>query len=448
MTLIINIINWIKEANTSFLEWNLNHGRPILDYLHAIFDKVFYIFLYMTIGLSLFYLVLSVIALLSKKKTKEKGFNPGAEKGKTPFVTIQIPTRNELIALRCAKKCLEFDYPKDRYEILIGDDSNNRLVSKKLKEFAAMHEQVKVIKRKDNIGYKPGNLNNMLKHSNGEMIVVFDSDFTPENDFLRRIIAPLVHDKNVSAVQARWNFNNFSQNYVTVLSSTIVHVFHHIVLTFMDRFGSGSLCGSAEAVRKSDLIRLGAWKSGSLTEDVEYSLRLHKDNKRIVYLQDLECYSDVPFKAKDLYKQQMRWGYGVISAYIFHVKDILASKTMSIKQKLLSFCAGFGYSLPIMIMVLFVFGTLSFVTDRPAPIDLAKFFSELGINVLLTSGLIAASFVSLYKAKKLRYSIKMLLSSFSIGIVTTYYVNKGIFKSILKKPMEWYLLNKNPDYDI
>ncbi|MCX6707927.1 MAG: glycosyltransferase, partial [Candidatus Woesearchaeota archaeon] len=413
----------------------------ILDHLHLAFDKIFYVFLYATIGLTIFYLILSVLAMIPRKKREEKGF----DMSKAPFVTIQIPTRNEIIALRCAQRCLEFDYPKDRYEILIGDDSNDKSVSKRLKEFADIHNNVNVIKRKQNTGFKPGNLNNMLDHSRGEILVIFDSDFTPESDFLRRIVAPFVRDKNVSAVQARWNFNNFDQNLITVLSSTIVHVFHHVVLSFMDRFETGSLCGSAEAIRKKDLIRLGKWRSGSLTEDVEYSLRLHKEGKKIIYLEGLECYSDVPFKATDLYKQQMRWAYGVVAAYICHTKDILFSRATSAKMKLLSFCAGFGYTLPVMIISLFIFGTFSFVTNRPAPIDLPKFFSELALNILLTSGLIIASMVSLYKVGKSRYLFKMLLSSFSIGIVTTLYVNKGIFKSIFGEPMEWFLLNKNTD---
>ena len=442
MTMLANPIEFLKGLHYAFLNWNITHGRPILDFLHNIFDKIFLVFLYITIGISLVYLALSVFSILSKKKVQEKGF----DMGKAPFVTVQIPTRNELVALRCAQNCIDFDYPKDRYEILIGDDSNERSVSRKLKEFALQNDLVRVIKRKQNIGFKPGNLNNMLEHSKGDIIVIFDSDFTPERDFLRRIVAPFVYDKKISAVQARWNFNNFDQNIVTILSSTIVYVFHHIVLKFMGRFGTGSLCGSAEAVKKEDLIRLGRWKSGSLTEDVEYSLRLHNNRKKIVYLPDLECYSDVPFKAKDLYKQQMRWAYGVISSYIQHGGKILLSSSLNAKEKMLSFCAGFGYTLPVMIMTLFVFGTLSFVTNRAAPIDLPRFFSELGINVLLTSGLILASIVSLYKAKKIRYYPEMLVSSFSIGIITTFYVNKGIFKAIFRRPMEWYLLNKNTGY--
>lgn len=427
---------------TELFKSYIANGRIILDYFHILFDKLFYFFLYIAIAFTSVYLILSLFAVFSRKESKEKPFNIK----KAPSVTIQIPTRNENIAIRCAKRCLVFDYPKNKYEILIGDDSNDASVSEELNAFARQHEQVKVLKRKANIGFKPGNLNNLLKYSKGDILVLFDSDFTPEKDFLKRIVTPFIYDNKIAAVQARWNFNNFNQNKVTMLASTIVYIFHHIVLSFMNLFNSGSLCGSAEAIKKKDLIELGGWRSGSLTEDIEYSLRLHKHQKKIKYLPKLECYSDVPYLAKDLYKQQMRWAYGVINSYMKHSSDLIINKPLSIKQRILSFCAGFGYCMPVLISLLFITGTLSFVTHRPESFDFVKFFSELGINVLLTSGLLIASLISLYKEKKISYALKTLYSSFSIGLVTTYYVNKGIFKSIFKKPMQWYLLNKDINY--
>jgi len=442
MPAIIEIIKGIFTMESNFLKWYLVQGRMILDFFHIIFDSMFYFFLYIAVIFTTIFLIFSLVVIFSRKKSKEQPFISE----KAPFVTIQIPTRNELIALRCAERCLEFDYPKDKYEIIIGDDSDKPEISKKLAEFAENNEKVRTIKREQNIGFKPGNLNNMLKYSNGEILVIFDSDFTPKKDFLKRIVTPFIYDKTISAVQSRWNFNNFNQNLVTALASTIVYVFHHITLSFLNIFGTGSLCGSAEAIRKKDLIELGSWTSGSLTEDIEYTLRLYKNNKKIIYLPTLQCYNDVPFIASDLYKQQMRWAYGVISSYKTHTKDIIFNRSLSLKKKLTSFCAGFGYLMPVLILLMFLLGTLSFFTNRPGPIDISKFISDLGRNVLLTSGLIIASVFALYKEKKIRHVIKVLAASFSIGIITTYYVNKGIFKSLLKRPMQWYLLNKNVNY--
>ncbi|MFH1053389.1 MAG: glycosyltransferase [Candidatus Woesearchaeota archaeon] len=437
--MLSELIARLGEESITFFQWYLLNGRIVLDYVHNLFNSTFRVFLVITVLFTSIYLFMSLFILFKRKKINEKEYNIKD----APFVSVQIPTRNELIALRCAEKCLEFDYPKEKFEILIGDDSDDSSVSEELMKFAEIHDNVKVIKREKNTGFKPGNLNNMLEYSKGEILVLFDSDFTPDKDFLRRIVAPFMDNPDVSAVQSRWNFNNFDQNLVTVIAANIVYVFHHVVLSFMNRFDSGSLCGSAEAIRKKDLIELGKWKSGSLTEDVEFSLRIHKSNKKIVYLPDLECNSDVPFKAKDLYKQQMRWAYGVIGSYQEHLPSILTKRSISINKKMLSMCAGFGYLLPLLILFLFFFGLTSFVTDRPAPIDLVKFLSETGINILLTSGMIIASVFALYQAKKSKYVLRMILGSFTIGLVTTYYVNKGIIKSIFKKPMDWYLLNKS-----
>jgi hypothetical protein len=129
-----------------------------------------------------------------------------------------------------------------------------------------------------------------------------------------------------------------------------------------------------------------------------------------------------------------------------HSKDLIFNKALTARQKLVSFCAGYGYTLPLLMLMLFVTGTLSFVTNRPGLFDPARFAVELSVNILFTSGLLVASVFSFYKEKKVKHSFKMLASSFSVGLVTAYYVNKGIIKSMFNKPMKWYLLNKSKDY--
>ncbi len=421
----------------------MSYYRIFLDNLNVFFDKGFYVLLYVMAFLATLYFLIAIYVSIFKAKSKEQKFVPE----KAPFITIQIPTRNELIALRCAKKCLEFDYPKDKFEILIGDDSNDKNVSKKLDEFADRYDNVRIIRRKKNIGFKPGNLQNMLKYSNGEILVIFDSDYTPEKDFLRRIVAPFIYDKTVSVVQARWNFNNPNQNLVTIMSATIGYMFHHVTLELFNKFGTSSLCGSAEAVRKKDLIDMGGWRVGSLTEDIEYSLRLHIAGRKILYLPDLECCGDAPYTPIDFYKQQMRWAYGVVSSYLIHFKDLLLTKKIKLGRKIVSFLPGIGYFIAPLISLLFIFGILSFITHTPEAFDLPKFLSETGFNILITSGLLFASIIALFLAKKYRYVLKMFVSSFSVGLVALFYVNKGIIKSFLKEPIDWFLLKKDEHYE-
>jgi len=104
------------------------------------------------------------------------------------------------------------------------------------------------------------------------------------------------------------------------------------------------------------------------------------------------------------------------------------------------FCS--GYLISVLLAGLFITGTLSFITHAPAPIEWGRFFYELIRNIILTSGLILASIIALKKANKTQLTLPMIASSFSYGLVVTYYVNVGIFKALAKTPMEWYMLNK------
>ncbi|MFT4303177.1 MAG: glycosyltransferase [Candidatus Woesearchaeota archaeon] len=434
---INNILNGIINS----LEIQVAYVRVILDFLHIIFDNTFYVFLFIFSIISAIYVIFMMISLLVNPRYKEKYFNAKL----APTVTIQIPTRNEIIALRCARKCLSFDYPKNKFKILIGDDSDDSEVSAELDRFAAMHDQITIIRRTKNIGFKPGNLNNMLKHTKSDIIVIFDSDFVPEKDFLKRIVTPFIYDKDVEAVQSRWKFLNSEQNLITALGTTIQSVVHYIFLPVMGKKYIGFLCGSGEAVKRSTLLKLGGWKSGALTEDIEYSLRLHKNGKKIVYLDNLPCLNELPSTLKDLYKQQMRWAYGVIAAYKMHSKEVIFS-SYSVLQKILTFCMAFGYLIPIFVLLLTLFGTLSFVTHPPGPIDIPTFLSVTFRNILLTFGFVIASVFALVKASQLKLVFKAVISSFSVGFVIAYFVNIGIFKAIFNKPMKWFLLNKSKDY--
>ncbi|MFH1181586.1 MAG: glycosyltransferase [Candidatus Woesearchaeota archaeon] len=416
-------------------------GRPFLNFMNAVFSNLFDISLVILTLLSLIYL-LTMIYVRFRKKEPFKELPLAGDN--VPFVTVQIPTRNEVIALKCAEKCLEFDYPKGRYEILIGDDSDQADVSKALAEFASSHDGIKVLKREKNEGYKPGNLNNMLQYSNGEYIVVFDSDFLPPKDFLRRIIAPMVNDGNIAAVQARWKFSNSDQNYVSIVGGTIVAIVHRVALPFFNKRRRLSiLCGSAEAVRKDVLVKLGGWQNGSLTEDIEYSLRILKNGYRIQYLPQLECESEVPFKPKDLYRQQMRWAYGVISAVKEHFKALFFRKNpLSVEDKLLVLYVFSGYLFTLTIFAVFAFGILKIITHTPEPIQFGRFFFETVINIIWTSGLLITGVYSIKWAGSKRSARALVLGAVTYGLVTTYYVNKGIVKVLAGKPMPWFLLSK------
>jgi cellulose synthase/poly-beta-1,6-N-acetylglucosamine synthase-like glycosyltransferase len=384
---------------------------------------------------------------LSFKKYKTKKFP--VKESDLPFVSIQIPTYNELAALNCARRCLHFDYPKNKFEIIIGDDSSNKKISKNIDEFAKKNENVKVTRRGSNKGFKPGNLIHMLKFSKGDYIVIFDSDFLPEKDFLKRIISPFLYDKEVSAVQARWKTKNFTQNLSSIIGGTIPIFTHYLGLPFLNRIDSNKfIAGSAEAIKKKDLIDLGGWRAGALTEDIEYSLKLSLAGKKILYLEDLYCECEAPFTLRDLCKQQMRWAYGVITALKIYFLKIIFNKKQRFKDKLNTFLLLSGYVVTLLFFLLAVTGFLSIITHRPETIQWGKFISETTLNILLTSGFLLTCMITLNLAKKSKQIPKMLFASFTVGLVVIFTVTLGIFKAIFNREMTWFMLKKKGNYSL
>lgn len=424
----------------AFMEYYVFHSRDILNFVHSIFDSMFTFFMLVAFMFTLFYVVMIVYSFVVKPK-KERKF----QASKAPHVTIQIPTYNELAAINCAKRCLSFDYPKDKFTIIIGDDSNQKSISKQIDAFAAKHKNVLVTRRGKNVGFKPGNLVHMNKYTKTKYAVIFDSDFLPESDFLKRIMTPFIYNPDLAGVQARWNVVNHKQNWVTVLGSSIVRVFHHIVLPFTYQFGkSANFCGSAEAVNMELLKKYGGWKVGALTEDIEYSYRVYRNNSKVEYLPRLTCDCEVPYTVADLCKQQMRWAHGNISAYKEHLLKVLFGKNILPGLKCNALMLMYGYVLTVLIFVLMFTGVISFFTHPPGPINIGQFIFDLVVNVLLSCGLLFAGFVSYFFGDfEFRDFYVFTLMSFSVGFLVMYYVNVGIVQAIRDKPMKWFILKKN-----
>ncbi len=420
------------------MSWYVSNTNAILDGLHIVFDSIFKVFLVLTSALAIVFFLVAIFSFFYRYKQKKFLF----VRSKAPTVTIQIPTRNELAALNCAERCLNFDYPKEKIQILIGDDSNNKEISRKLRAFASKHARVQVIGRKVNSGFKPGNLNNMLKYTKGEIIVIFDSDFLPEKDFLKRLVSPFIHDKTLAASQARWLPVNKKKNFTTAMGFAITASFHHIFLPFMNKFSNSvCFCGSAEAVRTSVLKKHGEWKHGCLTEDIEYSMRLYKNGLRVEYLHDLTCGMEVPSRPVDLYKQQMRWAYGVIGSIQEHFWDITKAK-VSNRLKTNVFWIAAGYMLTTLLLLLFSTGILSFFTHPPGPFDFGLFFFETIRNIAFTSGLLVTFALGMVLDKRWGDLPRLLVSTFTIGLIVTYYVNKGVYKVLSGGEMQWFLVKK------
>ena len=419
--------------------------------LAQIVKSIFEIALIGAFIFSSIYFIITFISLSKKRLIKSASFLENSKA--LPFVTIQIPTFNELAALNCAQKCLEFNYPEEKLQILIGDDSNNKDISNTIDEFVKKNPKISISRRENNHGYKPGNLNKMLNKSNGDYILVFDSDFLPEKNFLLNIVQPVIQDKSLSGVQASWKIINAHKNLSTLMGSAIVNVVHSILMPFMhETTNHAILCGSGELIKKSDIIELGGWTEGSLTEDVDFSLRLIAAGKRIDYLEYLKVCCETPHTPKDLFRQQMRWAYGVVKAFLSHFNKLLNSKLTKKSVKLATMVWSTGYVMITMLLFSFIFGVLNLIfgalgfspsESGLSTYSIGRFVYDSTLNLLLTGGMllssIAASFVNGFGFKSIG---KVFFAALTIGFICMFFVGKGIFSAIIGKPMNWFMLNK------
>ncbi|OUX36631.1 MAG: hypothetical protein CBE26_04925 [Kiritimatiellaceae bacterium TMED266] len=370
-----------------------------------------------------------------------------------PTVTVQIPTYNELAALNCAQRCLQFDYPTDKLQIIIGDDSNDPHISEKIDQFAAQNPRIQISRRGGNAGFKPGNLNAMLPHSTGDYLLILDSDFLPKRDFLARLVQPVIDDPELAGVQAGWRVLNVRNNLSTLMGTGIVNVVHAILMPFMYEVTRHVIfCGSGELIRKKDLLELGGWTEGALTEDVDYSLRLITAGKRIAYLSDLRIRCEVPYTAHDLFRQQMRWAYGVVRAFMLHFKKLLRSQLIQKRVKCATLIFSSGYIMISLLLLTTIFGTLNLLcglfgfdpsTAASSTYTIGHFIYDSTLNLILTGGMLlsslAAGFINGFGFRSLG---RLFIAALTVGFICMFFVGRGIFTAWLGLPMKWFMLRK------
>lgn len=401
--------------------------------------------------LSLGYFIVTAFALaLARLRDKPETIS---DESRYPTVTVQIPTYNELAALNCAARCLDFDYPAEKIQIMIGDDSNDPKISEKIDAFAAANPRIEISRRGDNVGFKPGNLNVMLPKATGDYLLILDSDFLPKRDFLKRLVVPVIKNPELAGAQAAWRIINVHDNHSTLMGTGIVNIIHSVILPFLKVATNQCVfCGSGELVKKSLLIENGGWTAGALTEDVDYSLRVITKGHRIAYVSDLRIRCEVPYTPGDLFRQQMRWAYGVMRAFMAHGKKLFLSRTIQKRTKFAAFLFASGYVMITLLLLTTIFGMLNIIAGffgvdpaeaQTSSYTIGHFVYDTAVNLLLTGGMlissIAAGFINGFGFRSLG---RLVISSLTIGVICMFFVGRGLITASLGLPMKWFMLKK------
>jgi len=285
--------------------------------MSEIFGYIFLIAYLVALTYVTFYCLMSFHLLYNYKKSHWNDLGPKdqeLEKNDFPFVTIQLPIFNELYVVeRLIESICEFDYPKDRFEIHVLDDSNDETViitRKKVAEYKAKGFLIEHIQRADRVGYKAGALKAGMKYAKGKFIAIFDADFLPKKNFLKKTI-PFFKNKKVGVVQTRWEHINEDYSLITRLQAFQLNV-HFRVEQVGRKAGNYMLQfnGTAGVWRRECIDDAGGWEADTLTEDLDLSYRAQLNGWEIVYLENVGSPAELPAEMNGLKSQQHRWMKG------------------------------------------------------------------------------------------------------------------------------------------
>jgi cellulose synthase/poly-beta-1,6-N-acetylglucosamine synthase-like glycosyltransferase len=233
-----------------------------------------------------------------------------------PHVTVQLPVYNErLVVERLIDAVAALDYPAERLEIQVLDDSTDQTLARAAAAVARHRARgigIELYHRANRAGHKAGALAAGLARARGEIIVVFDADFVPGRDFLRRVL-PDFADPRVGMVQARWGHLNRDRSLLTSAQAAMLDA--HFLLEHEARMGSGlflNFNGTAGAWRRACIESAGGWTDDTLTEDLDLSYRAQLKGWRFVSAADVVAPAELPADVEALKSQQTRWARGSI----------------------------------------------------------------------------------------------------------------------------------------
>jgi cellulose synthase/poly-beta-1,6-N-acetylglucosamine synthase-like glycosyltransferase len=306
------------------------------------FSKLILIIYCFAILLLFFYSLAQFNLLFNYLKSKKK--NPNLEQlnfsndSEIPFVTIQLPLYNEkYVVERLLDTICKLEYPKDKLEIQVLDDSTDDSVAKTIElvaKYASQNIDIKYITRTNRVGFKAGALKEGLITAKGEFIVIFDADFVPKSDWLYKTI-PYFKNQKVGVVQTRWAHINRDYSVLTRIQALALDA--HFTLEQVGR-NSQKHCinfnGTAGAWRKSCIIDAGNWESDTLTEDLDLSYRAQLKKWEFVYLENVETPAELPAVISAMRSQQFRWNKGGAENFRKMAFRVLNSKNLFLKTKL------------------------------------------------------------------------------------------------------------------
>lgn len=276
--------------------------------------------------------------LSAKKKTDTSDKFNLSNPNEIPLITIQLPVYNEMYVMeRLLDNIAEIDYPKEKLEIQVLDDSTDETVDTTRAHVETLQRtglDIKHITRTNRVGFKAGALKEGLEIAKGEYIAIFDSDFLPKKDWLKQTV-PYFKNPKIGVVQTRWGHINRNYSILTKIQAFALDA--HFTLEQVGRNSKGHFInfnGTAGIWRKECILDAGNWEGDTLTEDLDLSYRAQLKNWEFKYLENVETPAELPVVISAARSQQFRWNKGGAENFKKMKWRVLKNQNISAKTKI------------------------------------------------------------------------------------------------------------------
>lgn len=357
-----------------------------------------------------------------------------------PLVTVQLPVYNEMyVAARLVEAAVQLDYPAERLEIQVLDDSTDETAAIAAAAVQAARQRgvdIRHIRRGNRDGYKAGALRDGLAQARGEFFAIFDADFLPPKDFLRRTI-PQFTDSKLAFVQARWGHVNRDFSFLTLLQSLAIDA--HFMVEQLARSTAGycfNFNGTAGVWRRQAILDAGGWRADTLTEDLDLSYRAFLKGWKATYLSELQAPAELPVSFNAFRRQQHRWARGSLECARRLLPQVWASN-FRLRVKLAATFHLTGYGVHLLLFAYSLLYPLVILLSRGLP-GLETLFG-LAYVFVLTSLAPTLLFIAAQHKLQRKWGqwlpFLLLISSFGAGMMLN--TVRAAWEALNRKPNEF-----------
>ena len=372
------------------------------------------VFLY---SLSLLHLLINFRRSRKQKDTSQKW--DFSDPSQMPLVTIQLPLYNDKpVVERLLRNIAEIDYPHDKLQVQVLDDSTDGSrdsTSEIITDIRSKGFPIEHITRNHRKGFKAGALKAGLETATGEFIAIFDSDFLPKPDWLKKTV-PYFKNKKLGVVQTRWGHLNKEYSLLTKLQAFLLD--YHFILEQTGRnFGKHfiNFNGTAGIWRKKCILDAGNWEGDTLTEDLDLSYRAQLKGWEFKYLQEVEAPAELPVTIAAARSQQFRWNKGAAENFQKNYRKVMFNKNLTFATRVHSFFHLLNSSFFFVVLLMGISSIpVLFLLDDPT---YSGIFT--GMIVFLLSP--AIFFITYYAAYKELHQKERLSFFRFIGIFLTFF---------------------------